>query len=95
MRSDIIERTVDVCDQNVMLALLLFEIRLTALCKDDGFDLMIRQTRSIDADIPVRSERSADSEEQEDAHCSEKSNARYYNVHPSNHLLGVDYAEKE
>ena len=45
--------------------------RLTALRNDDGFDLMIRQTHSVDAHVPVRSERSAHSEEQEDTHGGE------------------------
>ena len=45
--------------------------RLTALRNDDGFDLMIRQTHSVDAHVPVCSERSAHSEEQEDTHGGE------------------------
>ena len=89
------ERTVDICGQNIKLASLLLDDRLTALRKDDGFNLMIRQTHSIDAHIPVCSERSADSEEQEDAHCGEESNAHYESIHPPNHVLGVHNAEKE
>ena len=65
------ERTVDFCGQGIKLARVSVSGRLTALGEDDGFDLMVRQTYSIDAHVPVRSERSADPEEQEDAHCGE------------------------
>lgn len=68
-RSEMTERTVDIRSQYLDLPRSLLDDRLTALRKGDGFDLMIRQTHSIDAHIPVRSERSADSKEQEDAHC--------------------------
>ena len=71
MRSDMTERTVDICGQNTKLAQLLPEGQLTALRKDDGFDLVTGQTHSVDAHIPIRSERSADSEEQKDAHGGE------------------------
>ena len=56
---------------------------------------MIRQTHSVDAHVPVRFERSTDTDEQEDAHCGEESNARHESVHPSDHVLGVHNAEKE
>ena len=56
---------------------------------------MLRQTDSIDTHIPVCSERSADAEEQEDAHGGEKGNVYYNSVHGSSHLLRVHDAEKE
>ncbi len=95
MRSEMTERAVDVRGQITKLASLLLEDRLTALRKDDRFDLVIGQTNSIHAHLPVRFERSADSEEQEDAHCGEDCNARYESVHPSNHMLGVHNAEQK
>ena len=67
----------------------------TALRKDNGFDLMLRQTHSVDPHIPICSERSADAEEQEDAHGAEQGNVCDENVHGSSHLPGVAYAEKK
>ena len=70
-------------------------VKRTALRKDDGFDLMLRQTDSIDPHIPICSERSADAEEQEDAHGGEQGNVCYKSVHGSSHLPGVHNAEEE
>ena len=67
----------------------------TALRKDDGFHLMLRQTHSIDPHIPVCSEGSADAEEQEDADGGEEGNVCYEGVHGSSHLPGVPDAEKK
>ena len=86
----------DVYDQKSKhSASILFEGPLTALRKDDGFDLMLRQTHSVDAHVPVGSQRSTDPEEQEDADGGEESDAAYEGVHPSNHILGVHDTEKK
>ena len=94
-RSEMIERTGNVCGQQPVHGSLLEGSKPTALRKDDEFDLMLRQTHSIDTHIPICSERSADAEEQEDAHGGEESDVCYESVHGSSHLPGVAYAEKK
>ena len=56
---------------------------------------MVRQTDPIDAHVPVRSERLADPEEEEDAHCGEESDARDESVHPSDDVPSVHDPEKK
>ena len=69
------ERTIDHCGKGSDLEWISLRGRLTALREDDGFHLMLRQTHSIHAYIPVRSKRSAHREEQADAHGGEESDA--------------------
>ena len=76
-------------------SLLLEGSKPTALRKDDGFHLMLRQAHSIDPHIPIRFEGSADAEEQENAHGGEEGNVCYESVHGLSHLPGVAYAEKK
>ena len=77
------------------LARISLQAQLTALRQDNGFHLMLRQTHSIHAHIPVGSQRSANPEEQEDEDGGEENNACRQSVHASGHLSGIHDAEKK